>query len=46
MIPEYSKVKIKTTGIQGEVIDRYTVGGQTYYAVESVAKGVPGGVWG
>lgn len=43
MIREYDKVKIKATGIVGEVIDIYTVKGVTYYTVESDEEGVPGG---
>ncbi len=43
MIKEYDKVRIKGNGIAGQVIDIYTVGGVTYYTVESEEKGVPGG---
>lgn len=43
MINEYDKVKIKKTGIIGEVIDIYTVNGKTIYTVESDERGVPGG---
>lgn len=43
MINEYDKVKIKKTGIVGEVINIYTVNGKTVYTVESDERGVPGG---
>ena len=43
MIKEYDKVKIKETGVTGDVIDIYSVGGETHYTVESDQKGVPGG---
>ena len=43
LIVEFDKVKIKKTGIIGEVIDIYTVSGKTLYIVESDEKGVPGG---
>lgn len=43
MIKEYSKVKIKKSGIFGEVIDIHTVGGKNIFIVESGEKGVPGG---
>lgn len=43
MFEEYEKVRIKATGIVGEVIDIYTVGGEKHYTVESDEKGVPGG---
>jgi hypothetical protein len=43
---EYDKVRIKKTGIIGEIIDIYCpVVGETEYTVESDEKGVPGG-WG
>ena len=43
MIKEYDKVKIKETGVTGDVIDIYSVCGKTHYTVESDQKGVPGG---
>ena len=43
MINEYDKVRIKQSGILGEVVDIYTVGGTTYYTVESEERGTPGG---
>lgn len=43
MIKEFDKVRIKETGITGEVVDIYTVGGEIHYTVESDEKGVPGG---
>lgn len=43
MIEEYDKVRIKATGVIGEIIDIYTVGGEKHYTVESDEKGVPGG---
>jgi len=44
MIKEYDKVRIKSTGIDGEVIDIYRLtNGKTMYTVESDEKGVPGG---
>ena len=43
MINEYDKVRIKQIGILGEVVDIYTVGGITYYTVESEKRGTPGG---
>ena len=43
MITEYDKVRIRENGIVGEVIDIYTINGNTYYTVESDEKGVPGG---
>ena len=44
MIKEYDKVRIKATGIRGEVIDIYhPANGKTMYTVESDEKGVPGG---
>lgn len=43
MISEYDKVKIKKTGITGEVIDIHTTKGTIVYIVESDEKGVPGG---
>ena len=46
MLNEYDKVRIKTTGIIGEIVDIYTTAdGITKYTVESDEKGVPGG-WG
>lgn len=46
MLNEYDKVRIKTTGILGEIVDIYTTAdGITKYTVESDEKGVPGG-WG
>jgi hypothetical protein len=46
MLEEYDKVRIKKTGIIGEIIDIYhPVTGETKYTVESDEKGVPGG-WG
>lgn len=44
MIKEYEKVRIKATGIIGEVIDvYYPANGKRMYTVESDEKGVPGG---
>lgn len=44
MIREYDRVKIKTSGIVGEVIDIYQTGnGKTMYTVESEKKGAVGG---
>ena len=44
MLNEYDKVRIKTTGIIGEIVDIYTTAdGITKYTVESDEKGVPGG---
>ena len=43
MIKEYDKVRIKESGITGEVIDIYAVGGVMHFTVESDEKGVPGG---
>ena len=44
MIKEYDKVKIKATGVFGEVIDiYYPENGKKMFAVESDEKGVPGG---
>ena len=43
MIQEFDKVKIKKSGIIGDVIDIYTINGTMYYTVESDEKGVPGG---
>ena len=41
---EYEKVRIKATGITGEIIDIYhPANGKTMYTVESDEKGVPGG---
>lgn len=46
MIKEYDKVRIKATGIVGEVIDiYYPANGKKMYTVESDERGVPGG-WG
>lgn len=43
MISEYDKVRIKSTGIKGEVIDIHVTNGDTVYIVESDEKSVPGG---
>ena len=43
MIKEYDKVRIKESGITGEVIDIYTVGDAMHFTVESDENGVPGG---
>lgn len=43
MICDYDKVRIKTTGIIGKVIDIYVTKGETVYIVESTEKGVSGG---
>lgn len=46
MFKEYEKVRIKKTGIIGEIIDvYYPASGEKKYTVESDEKGVPGG-WG
>ena len=46
MLNEYDKVRIKATGIIGEIVDIYhPADGSTKYTVESDEKGVPGG-WG
>ncbi len=45
MIKEFDKVVIKSTGVDGVVIDIYTADNEVYYTVESNEKGVPGG-WG
>lgn len=46
MISEYDKVRIKKTGIVGEVIDIYnSSNGEKMFTVESDEKGVDGG-WG
>ncbi len=42
-INEFDKVKIKSTGITGVVVDIHTVNGETVFIVESDEKGVPGG---
>ncbi len=44
MLKEYDKVRIKESGIVGEIIDiYYPPTGETKYTVESDEKGVPGG---
>lgn len=43
MIKEYDKVKIRESGIIGEVVDIYSAKGETIYTVESDKRGVPGG---
>lgn len=44
MLKEYDKVRIKKSGIVGEIIDiYYPQTGETVYTVESDEKGVPGG---
>lgn len=43
MINEYDKVKIRQSGIFGEVVDIHAVNGETIFIVESDEKGVPGG---
>ncbi len=45
MIEEYSHVRIKTSGITGQVIDVSKVNGEYQYIVESDEKNVPGGWW-
>lgn len=46
MLKEYDKVRIKQSGVTGEIIDiYYPQTGETKYTVESDEKGVPGG-WG
>lgn len=45
MINEYDKVRIKETGVTGEVIDISETNGKKSYIVESDEKGVPGGWW-
>lgn len=46
MFKEYEKVRIKKSGIVGEIIDiYYPQSGERKYTVESDEKGVPGG-WG
>lgn len=47
MFEEYEKVRIKKTGIIGEIIDiYYPLSGERTYCVESEEKGVPGGYGG
>lgn len=43
MIREYEKVKIKSSGINGVVIDIFSVNGVTHYTVESDERGTQGG---
>lgn len=46
MLNEHDKVRIKATGVLGEIVDVYhPADGSTKYTVESDEKGVPGG-WG
>ena len=43
MINEYDKVRIKSNGIAGVVVDIYSVNGGTRYTVESESKDAVGG---
>lgn len=43
MLKEYDRVRIKNTGITGEIIDIYESGDKTMYTIESDEKGTPGG---
>ena len=44
MIEEFDRVRIKATGITGDVIDIYKNSeGQLVYTVEADERGVPGG---
>ena len=43
MIEEFKRVRIKTTGITGIIIDISEAKGRNNYIVESDEKGVPGG---
>lgn len=43
MVNEYDRVRIKSTGITGIVVDISTVKGQKIFVVESDEKGVLGG---
>lgn len=43
MLEEYDKVRIRKTGIVGEIIDIYKAAGKMMYTVESDEKGVSGG---
>lgn len=42
-IKEFEKVKIKTSGIIGTVVDIHVTDGEQIFIVESQDKGVPGG---
>lgn len=42
-IREFDKVKIKSSGIVGTVVDIHTTNGEKVFVVESDQKGVPGG---
>ena len=43
MIGEFDRVKIRSSGIVGQVVDIYSVNGETFYTVESEERDVPGG---